>query len=55
MMPFAHASLASRFVEPLAHPWAVVTGGLLTELGGGEFPATLLRAAWRLLHFLLAL
>lgn len=56
-MPTPHlANVASRFLEPLTHPWAVVGGGLL---GGGAASLGVLgdglRLAWRLLHLLLVL
>ncbi len=57
MAPFPSASLvASRFLEPLSRPWAVIGGGLAGSgalfsdvLGGG------VRLAWRLLSLLLTL
>jgi hypothetical protein len=57
MAPFTSASvLASRFLEPLTHPWAVVGGGLV---GGGALWADTLvqggRLALRLLGVLLSL
>jgi hypothetical protein len=57
MAPFTAASvLASRFLEPLTHPWAVVGGGLV---GGGALWADTLvqggRVALRLLGVLLSL
>lgn len=57
MAPFTSASvLASRVLEPLTHPWAVVGGGLV---GGGALWADTLvqggRLALRLLGVLLSL
>jgi hypothetical protein len=57
MAPVPSASLlASRFLEPLTRPWAVVGGGLV---GGGALWADTLdrgvRLALRLLGLLLAL
>ena len=55
-MPLAPASLASRFLEPLTHPWAVATGGLLSlGVNGGASPLAAVRVALRLLRLLLAL
>jgi hypothetical protein len=54
--PAAPASLASRFLEPLSHPWTAVTGGVLSAgVLSDEVPAIALRVAWRLLRLLLAL
>jgi hypothetical protein len=54
--PAAPANLASRFLEPLAHPWTAVTGGVLSAGAiGSDVPVTALRVAWRLLRLLLAL
>jgi hypothetical protein len=56
MLSLAPAQLASRFVEPLAHPWAVMAGFLVsTPLLANDASVTALRLAWRLLHLLLAL
>ena len=57
MAPLTSASvLATRFLEPLTHPWMVVGGGLV---GGGAFWADTLvqggRLALRLLGVLLSL
>ena len=57
MAPLTSASvLATRFLEPLTHPWAVVGGGLA---GGGALWADTLvqgiRLAFRLLGLLLSL
>jgi hypothetical protein len=52
----AASALASRFLEPLTRPWAVVGGGLV---GGGALWADTLnqgvRLALRLLSLLLSL
>ena len=57
MAPFTSASiLASRFLEPLTHPWAVVGGAFVG--GGTLWAATLVqgsRLALRLLGVLLSL
>ena len=57
MAPFPSASLlASRFLEPLSRPWAVIGGGLAGS--GALFPDVLgggVRLAWRLLSLLLTL
>ncbi|HPC82966.1 MAG TPA: hypothetical protein P5234_06165 [Thermoanaerobaculaceae bacterium] len=56
MMVPPTAALASRFLEPLTHPWAAVVASLT---GGGpawndaSFEAV--RVAWRLLQLLLSL
>ncbi len=56
MSPAAPGNLASRFLEPLAHPWTAVTGGVLSAgVLGIDAPAAVLRVAWRLLGLLLAL
>jgi hypothetical protein len=56
MVPAAPGNLASRFLEPLAHPWTAVSGGVLSAgLFDSDMPVTALRVAWRLLHLLLAL
>jgi hypothetical protein len=56
MSPAAPGTLASRFLEPLAHPWTAVTGGVLSMgVFGTDVPAVALRVAWRLLRLLLAL
>ena len=56
MPPAAPGSLASRFLEPLTHPWTAVTGGLLSAgVLNEDVPAVALRVAWRLLRLLLAL
>jgi hypothetical protein len=50
------ANVASRFLDPLTHPWAIVGGGLFA--GGAAGVGVLgdgLRLAWRLLHLLLLL
>ena len=57
MAPLSTASvLASRFLEPLSHPWAVIGGGVV---GGGALWADTLvhgvRLALRLLGLLLSL
>jgi hypothetical protein len=57
MAPLSTASvLASRFLEPLSHPWAVVGGGVV---GGGALSADAFvqgaRLALRLLGLLLSL
>jgi hypothetical protein len=57
MAPLSTASvLASRFLEPLSHPWAVVGGGVF---GGGALWADAfvqgVRLALRLLGLLLSL
>jgi hypothetical protein len=54
--PAAPDALASRFLEPLAHPWAAVAGGVLSGgVLGPDVAAAALRVAWRLLRLLLAL
>lgn len=57
MAPFSSASvLASRVLEPLTHPWAVVGGGFV--VGGALWADTLIqggRLALRLLGVLLSL
>ncbi len=57
MMPLdAPGNLASRFMEPLSHPWTTVTGGIVSiGVLGSDAPAVALRLAWRLLRLLLAL
>jgi len=56
MLPATTDSLASRYLEPLAHPWTAVTGGLVSAgMLGEDMPAVVLRVAWRLLRLLLAL
>jgi hypothetical protein len=56
MSPATTGSLASRFLEPLAHPWTAVTGGVLSVGAlGSDTPVAALRVAWRLLRLLLAL
>jgi hypothetical protein len=56
MLPAATGNLASRFLEPLSHPWTVFTGGLLTAgILGEDMPGVVVRVAWRLLRLLLAL
>ena len=56
MPPVAPDSLAGRFLEPLAHPWTAVTGGLLSAgVVNEDVPLVALRIAWRLLRLLLAL
>jgi hypothetical protein len=56
MVEWSSASLASRFLEPLLHPWAVVAGGVL---GGGDAGLDALaqsaRVVWRLFGLLLSL
>jgi hypothetical protein len=52
----APGNLASRFLEPLAHPWTAVSGGVLSaSLLGSDVPVAALRVAWRLLRLLLTL
>ncbi len=56
MMVMPSASLASRFLEPLTRPWAVV--GASMAGGGvawGDASSEALRVAWHLLHLLLSL
>jgi hypothetical protein len=56
MSPATSGNLASRFLEPLAHPWTAVTGGVLSAgIVGSEMPVAVLRVALRLLRLLLAL
>ena len=56
MAPATPGSLASRMLEPLAHPWMAVTSGVLSVgAAGSDVPAIALRVAWRLLRLLLAL
>jgi len=52
----APGSLTSRILEPLAHPWSAVTGGVLSAgILSSDAPVSTLRIALRLLHLLLAL
>lgn len=56
MMVPPTAALASRFLEPLTHPWAAVG----VSLAGGGLPwndvsTEAVRVAWRILHLLLSL
>ncbi len=56
MSPAVPGNLASRFLEPLAHPLTAVTAGVLSAgVLGSEMPVTALRVALRLLRLLLAL
>jgi hypothetical protein len=50
------ANVASRYLEPITHPWTVLGGGLFAGgvAGGGVFGDGL-QLAWRLLHLLLLL
>ncbi len=56
MMVMPSASLASRFLEPMTHPWAVVGASVA---GGGlawsDASREAIRVAWHLLHLLLSL
>jgi hypothetical protein len=50
------SSVASRFLEPLTHPWAVVSGGLLTAgIVDDQRVRLLAGVAWRLLRLLITL
>jgi hypothetical protein len=57
MMPSPSGNLlASRFLEPLERPWAVIAGGLAGGgLAGWSVLGGWLRLGWRLLHLLLSL
>lgn len=49
-------TVASRFLEPLSHPWAVVTAAVVPlDAAVWEGAQSILRLALRLLHLLLAL
>jgi len=51
-----HATLTSRLLEPLTHPWTVVTGGAMSAgLLSDERALFLARVSWRLLRLLLSL
>lgn len=51
-----HATLTSRLLEPLTHPWTAVTGGALSAgLLPDDRALDLARVAWRLLRLLLSL
>lgn len=51
-----HLTIASRFLEPLSHPWAVVTAAVVPlDAAVWEGAQSILRLALRLLHLLLAL
>lgn len=56
MMVMPSASLTSRFLEPMTHPWAVVGASVA---GGGvawsDASQEAIRVAWHLLHLLLSL
>lgn len=56
MIVMPSASLASRFLEPLTRPWAVVGASVA---GGGvawsDASQEAIRVAWHLLHLLLSL
>lgn len=56
MMVPSSAALASRFLDPLTHPWAAVGAALSGGgIGWNDVSTIAVRAAWRLLHFLLSL
>ncbi len=55
MTPIAAGTVASRLLEPLTHPWAIVAGGAVSLGAFGDGPAAVARIAWRLLQLLLAL
>ncbi|MEP0773760.1 MAG: hypothetical protein HRF46_05310 [Acidobacteriota bacterium] len=49
-------TVASRFLEPLSHPWAVVTAAVVPlDTTVWEGAQAILRLSFRLLHLLLAL
>lgn len=51
-----HLTIASRFLEPLSHPWAVVTAAVVPlDATVWEGAQAILRLSFRLLHLLLAL
>ncbi|MGE5235294.1 MAG: hypothetical protein ACM3O7_02955 [Acidobacteriota bacterium] len=50
------SSLASRLLEPLSHPWAIVSGGIVTAgLIDDQRLRLLTGVAWRLLRLLISL
>jgi hypothetical protein len=57
MVEWSSAALASRFLEPLMHPWSVAAVSVLS--GGGSAGIDVLtggaRIAWRLFGLLLSL
>ncbi|MGV8040583.1 MAG: hypothetical protein AB2L07_11040 [Thermoanaerobaculaceae bacterium] len=56
MMVPPTAALASRFLEPLTHPWAAVGVSLAGGgLGWNDVSTEAVRVAWRILHLLLSL
>ena len=56
MPPQATDALASRFMEPLAHPWTALAGGVFSAgVMSDDVAAVALRVAWRLLRLLLSL
>ena len=56
MLEWSSAALASRFLEPLLHPWSVAA---VSTLSGGSAGADVLtqgaRVVWRLFGVLLSL
>jgi hypothetical protein len=56
MTPLATAALANRFLQPLSHPWAVLSAGVLpTDPRVLDAFSSVVHIAMRLLHLLLAL
>jgi hypothetical protein len=50
------SSVAARLLEPLTHPWAVVSGGLVTAgIIDDQRLRFLAGVAWRLLRLLITL
>jgi hypothetical protein len=56
MLHWTSASLASRFLEPLVHPWSIVPAAVLGGDGGGlDLLTQAFRVVWRLASVLLSL